>query len=161
MAAAAKLNGGLATEMAKAMPPSDLLLATSFRNHAKEVVTTCETAQSQDVPVIAISDSSLSPLAKTVEILFAIPEDEYSFSRSPAVPMCLAQALMLALAARFETGPDAPDIPILSQKPIGKERNSESVQRWPFALVIASSFIQDRNRRTFPAPAWACVVTAE
>ncbi len=108
-------NGGLATEMAKAMGPTDLLLATSFRYYAKEVVTICETAQSQGVPVIAISDSSLSPLAKTAEILFAIPEDEYSFSRSLAAPMCLAQALMIALAARFETGPDAPDIPILSR----------------------------------------------
>lgn len=30
--------------------------------------------QSLNVPFIAISDSSLSPLAKTAEILFAIPK---------------------------------------------------------------------------------------
>ena len=52
-------------------------------------------------------------------------------------------------------------MPILSKTPIGIEGNSEVVQRRTLALVMASSFIQDRNRLTFPTPAWAWVVTAE
>lgn len=101
--------------MAKAMGPSDVLLATSFRNYAKELVTNCETAQSQSVPVIAISDSSLSPLAKTADVQFAFPEDGCSFSRSRAAPMCLAQALMIPLADRQEAGSGEPRIPSLTR----------------------------------------------
>ena len=53
------------------------------------------------------------------------------------------------------------NMPIHSKTPIGIERSSEIVQRWTFALFMASSFIQDRNRLTFPTPAWVWVVTAE
>jgi len=48
-------------------------------------------AASNVTPVIAITDSQLSPLAKDVRILFMMPEDEYTFARSLAAPMCLAQ----------------------------------------------------------------------
>ena len=61
--------------------------------------------------IVAISDSSLSPLAKSAAVLFAVPEHEYTFSRSLAAPMCLAQALAVALAARLQGNPDAPRIP--------------------------------------------------
>jgi DNA-binding MurR/RpiR family transcriptional regulator len=95
-------NGGLATEMAKVMRPTDLLIAVSFRFYAKEVVTITDNAHAAGVPIVAISDSRLSPLAKTASVLFEVPEDEYTFSRSLAAPMCLAQALMVALAARLQ-----------------------------------------------------------
>jgi DNA-binding MurR/RpiR family transcriptional regulator len=95
-------NGGLATEMAKVMRPTDLLIAVSFRFYAKEVVTIADNAHAAGVPIVAISDSRLSPLAKTASVLFEVPEDEYTFSRSLAAPMCLAQALMVALAARLQ-----------------------------------------------------------
>ncbi len=96
-------NGGLATEMAKLARPSDLLIAVSFRFYAKEVVAIADHANAGGVPIIAISDSRLSPLAKTASVLFEVPEDEYTFSRSLAAPMCLAQALMVALAARLQS----------------------------------------------------------
>ena len=96
-------NGGLATEMAKLARPSDLLIAVSFRFYAKEVVAIADHAHASGVPIIAISDSRLSPLAKTASVLFEVPEDEYTFSRSLAAPMCLAQALMVALAARLQS----------------------------------------------------------
>jgi DNA-binding MurR/RpiR family transcriptional regulator len=96
-------NGGLATEMAKVMRPGDALVAVSFRFYAKEVVAIAETAHAAGIPVVAITDSRLSPLTKTASVLFEIPEDEYTFSRSLAAPMCLAQALMAALAAKLQS----------------------------------------------------------
>lgn len=96
-------NGGLATEIAKVMTPADVLIAISFRFYAKEVISIADGAHAAGVPIIAISDSRLSPLAKTASVLFEIPEDEYTFSRSLAAPMCLAQALMVALAARLQS----------------------------------------------------------
>ena len=48
----------------------------------------------------------------TATVLFAVPEHEYTFSRSLAAPMCLAQALCVALAARLQNSADKPRIPV-------------------------------------------------
>ena len=109
-------SGGLATHMAKVMRPGDLLFAVSFRFYANEVVNIVEEAAALDVPIIAISDTTLSPLAKNARVLFAVPEHEYTFSRSLAAPMCLAQALVIALASRLQKEPDRPRIPIVTQR---------------------------------------------
>ena len=108
-------SGGLATHMARSIKKSDVLIAVSFRFYATEVVNVAEETASRDVPIIAISDSTLSPLAKSARVLFAVPEHEYTFSRSLAAPMCLAQALTVALAARLQKNTDAPRIPIVTQ----------------------------------------------
>jgi len=91
--------GGLAQEMALTMSGKDVLISIAFRHYAKEVVAISETATANAVPVIAITDSQLSPLAKGAAVLFTIPEDEYTFSRSLAAPMCLVQCLATATAA--------------------------------------------------------------
>lgn len=106
-------NGGLATHMARVMGQDDVLFAISFRFYAKEVVSIVESAHARAIPVIAMSDGKLSPLAKCAAVLFSIPEGEYAFSRSLAAPMCLAQALMVALAARLQKDPE-PQIPIVT-----------------------------------------------
>lgn len=106
-------DGGLATHMAKAMTPRDVLFSVSFRFYAKEVISITEGAAAAGVPVVAISDGTLSPLAKCATVLFSIPEGEYAFSRSLAAPMCLAQALMIGLAAKLQKDPE-PQIPIVT-----------------------------------------------
>ncbi len=109
-------SGGLATHMAKAIRKSDVLIAVSFRFYATEVVNIVEEAATRKIPVVAISDSTLSPLAKAATVLFAVPEHEYTFSRSLAAPMCLAQALTVALAARLQGNPENPRIPIVTEQ---------------------------------------------
>jgi DNA-binding MurR/RpiR family transcriptional regulator len=107
---------GLATEMARTMRQSDILVAISFRHYAKEVVMIVDNATEASVNVIAITDSQLSPIAKGAKVLFTIPEEEYSFSRSRAAPMCLVQALAVATAAMLQpTRTDAPRIPTVSE----------------------------------------------
>ncbi len=105
-------SGGLATHIARTMTSSDLLIAVSFRFYATEVVNIAEDCAQAGVPIIAISDSTLSPLMKSASILFAVPEHDYTFSRSLAAPMCLAQALMVGVAARLQDDPDTPRIPV-------------------------------------------------
>ena len=107
-------GGGLATHMAKVMRKDDLLLAVSFRFYATEVVNVVEQAAERAIPIVAITDSTLSPLAKSAQVLFAVPEHEYTFSRSLAAPMCLAQALCVALAARLQKDSDHPRIPTVT-----------------------------------------------
>jgi DNA-binding MurR/RpiR family transcriptional regulator len=107
-------GGGLATYMARTMKDTDLLFAVSFRFYATEVVNVVEDAAARGIPIVAISDSTLSPLAKSATVLFPVPEHEYTFSRSLAAPMCLAQALTVALASRLQGSKDEPRIPIVT-----------------------------------------------
>lgn len=107
-------SGGLATHIARNMKTTDVLIAVSFRFYATEVVNIVEECSKAQVPIIAISDSTLSPLKKPSAILFAVPEHEHTFSRSLAAPMCLAQALMVAVAARVQHNSNDPRIPTVT-----------------------------------------------
>jgi DNA-binding MurR/RpiR family transcriptional regulator len=107
-------SGGLSTHMAKTIGPRDMLFAISFRFYATEVVNIVDEVAARGVPVVGISDSTLSPLAKSARVLLAIPEHEYTFSRSLAAPMCLAQALTVALAARLQKDRESPRIPVVT-----------------------------------------------
>ena len=108
--------GGLAEEMAQTMGERDVLIAIAFRHYAKEVVAISELAMAHRAPMIAITDSQLSPLAKDARLLFTVPEDEYTFSRSLAAPMCLAQCLATATAALLQPSRDtAPRIPSVTE----------------------------------------------
>jgi DNA-binding MurR/RpiR family transcriptional regulator len=107
-------SGGLATHMAKVARPTDVLVLVSFRFYATEVVNVAEETAAAGVPIIAITDSTLSPFAKMARVLFSVPEHEYTFSRSLAAPMCLAQALCVALAARLQKDGDTPRIPVVT-----------------------------------------------
>ncbi|MEP3276660.1 MAG: MurR/RpiR family transcriptional regulator [Stappiaceae bacterium] len=97
--------GGLATHMARQISTEDALFVASFRFYATEVVNITEEVSARKVPIVAFSDSTLSPLAKNADVLFSMPEHDYTFSRSLAAPMCLAQALIIGLAAR-QSGDD-------------------------------------------------------
>lgn len=109
-------SGGLATHMARNMKPTDVLIAVSFRFYATEVVNIVEEVAKANVPIIALSDSTLSPLMKPSAVLFAVPEHDYTFSRSLAAPMCFAQALMVAVAARLQKNTENPRIPTVTSR---------------------------------------------
>jgi DNA-binding MurR/RpiR family transcriptional regulator len=94
-------SGGLSQETALTMGKGDMLVAIAFRHYAKEVVAIAEHAVKAGIPVLVITDSQLSPLAKGAEVLFTIPEDEYTFSRSLAAPMSLVQTIATATAAKL------------------------------------------------------------
>ena len=113
--------GGLAQEMATTMSSADCLIAVSFRHYAKEVVAIVEAGAGAGVPVIAITDSQLSPLAKDAAVLFTVPEEEYSFSRSLAAPVCLVQCLAVAAAARLQPADaGSPRIPTVTEMALSR-----------------------------------------
>ncbi|HYZ64163.1 MAG TPA: MurR/RpiR family transcriptional regulator, partial [Acetobacteraceae bacterium] len=120
--------GGLAQEMAATVSARDVLVAVAFRHYAREVIAIQEVAAANGTPVVAITDSPLSPLAKHARVLFTVPEDEYSFSRSLAGPMCLVQCLAVATAALLR--PDrgvTPRIPTVT----GIQRDRGRASRQP------------------------------
>ena len=57
-------SGGLATEEAELMSEKSLLVAVSFRYYAREVVDIVEGTARKNIPILAITDSQLSPLNK-------------------------------------------------------------------------------------------------
>ena len=116
-------SGGLAAEMALTMTKSDVLVAISFRHYAKEVVAITEAAVEHRVPLISITDSQLSPIAKGATVLFTVPEEEYSFSRSLAAPACLVQVLAVATAAVLHPSMRAsPRIPTVTEMALTRNR---------------------------------------
>ncbi len=115
--------GGLAFEMAQAMGERDVLVAIAFRHYAKEVVSIAEVAVANGTPILTITDSQLSPLAKDARVLFTVPEDEYTFSRSLAAPMCLVQSIATAAAALLQPNKEeAPRIPSVTE--IAKDQSA-------------------------------------
>jgi DNA-binding MurR/RpiR family transcriptional regulator len=108
--------GGLAPEMAQVMGKKDVLVGISFRHYAKEVVAIADVAAANGTPIVTITDSQLSPLAKNAAVLFTVPEDEYSFSRSLAAPMCITQCIAIALAASLQDDSEnTPHIPTVTE----------------------------------------------
>lgn len=117
-------SGGLAAEMATTMTQRDVLFAIAFRHYAKEVVTIADSAATRKIPLIALTDSQLSPLAKDADVLFTIAEDEYTFSRSLAAPMCLIQSIANATAIRLHPNTDqTPRIPTVTEVMLRKKTN--------------------------------------
>jgi DNA-binding MurR/RpiR family transcriptional regulator len=122
--------GGLAQEMAGTVGRRDVLVAIAFRHYAKEVVAISELAAANQAPIIAITDSQLSPLAKYARVLFTIPEDEYTFSRSLAAPMCLVQCIAVAAAAILQAGKsNAPRIPTVTEIERVREREMRTLKK--------------------------------
>ncbi len=115
-------SGGLSQEIAMTMGKRDILVAIAFRHYAKEVVAIAEQAVKAGVPVLAITDSQLSPLAKGADVLFTIPEEEYTFSRSLAAPMCLVQTIATATAAKLHAK-NADDVRIPSVTEIERDKS--------------------------------------
>ncbi len=116
-------SGGLASEMAATMTGRDVLIAIAFRHYAKEVVTIAEAAAAREVPLITLTDSQLSPLAKDARVLFTIAEGEYTFSRSLAAPMCLIQSIATATAIRLHPNTDqTPRIPTVTETLLRKQK---------------------------------------
>jgi len=107
-------SGGLATHMAKTMSKDDVLIAVSFRYYANEVVSIVDAVCEAGPHIVAISDGTLSPLAKSADVLFSVPEHRHTFSRSIAAPMCISQALVLATAARLQVDAKQPQIPTVT-----------------------------------------------
>lgn len=117
--------GGLAPQMAKNMREKDVLLAIAFRHYAKEVIAIADEVHANGQPMIAITDSNLSPLAKNARVLFTVPEEEYSFSRSLAAPVCLAQSIAMALAAALQPEKAQPRIETITER----EQRSDTRKR--------------------------------
>ena len=95
-------SGGLATEEAELMNEKSLLVAVSFRYYAREVVDIVEGTARKKIPILAFTDSQLSPLHKHATCSLVVPGAGHKFSYSLAATMSLAQSLIVSMASRLQ-----------------------------------------------------------
>lgn len=96
--------GGLFQQEIRAAAPGDAILAISFRSYSPDVVEAVAERAEAGVPVVAISDSPLSPLALKAKVCLEIADPDDPAFRSLVAPMCLAQTLVVALGAHLDAG---------------------------------------------------------
>ena len=90
--------GGLAAQQMTAIGPRDLAFAISFQSHAPETVDAVATASRNGAPILSITDSLISPIAKPATQALLVRESEVRSFRSLSASICLAQTLMIGLA---------------------------------------------------------------
>ena len=100
---------GMTSEQSWMLGAEDLLIAVSFKPYASETLAVVETAAANHVPMIAISDSRLSPVAKNADVCFEIKDAEVRQFRSLTASMCLAQTLVISYAYKFGLDKPAED----------------------------------------------------
>jgi DNA-binding MurR/RpiR family transcriptional regulator len=89
---------GMLGEQSTMLSSKDLLIATSFAPYAPETVEIVTAAKQQKTRIIAITDSRLSPIAASSDVVFEIKDAEVRQFRSLTASLCLAQTLVISYA---------------------------------------------------------------
>ncbi|MEO5676977.1 MAG: MurR/RpiR family transcriptional regulator [Usitatibacter sp.] len=89
--------GGMVRDQARAVRAGDVLLAVSFRNYSPDVIELAAEAFGRGVSVIVITDSAVSPLARSATVAFDLGDASDRPFRSLVEPICLAQALVVSV----------------------------------------------------------------
>ncbi|MCG6659497.1 MurR/RpiR family transcriptional regulator [Halomonas campisalis] len=99
--------GGMYTEQVRAIGKQDALLVVSFSPYAEESRQVAEAASERGLPLIVITDSSLSPLARLADVVLVVHEAEVKSFRGLTASLCLAQTLAISLGVRQDKARDA------------------------------------------------------
>jgi DNA-binding MurR/RpiR family transcriptional regulator len=91
-------SGGMLSEQAQNISKQDILLTTSFHPYSSETNKVSQIAKDNGIPVIAITDSTLNPIARLATISLVAHDTEVLSFRSLNSSMCIAQTLATALA---------------------------------------------------------------
>lgn len=94
---------GLAPEQVALISPDEVVVAISFAPYAPTTVEWAAVAARHQVPVLAITDSPLSPLLPSAVAWLEVAEADHAGFRSLAATMSLATTLAVAVARRRRT----------------------------------------------------------
>jgi len=92
--------GGMNAQRLRLARRSDALIAISFKDYAPEVVALVAATAKRNVPVVAITDGPLSPLAGSARVRLDVEAGDAQPFRSLVAPMCLAQTLVVTFGDR-------------------------------------------------------------
>jgi DNA-binding MurR/RpiR family transcriptional regulator len=100
--------GGMLMDNLRAIDKRDVLVVASFRSYSPDVVEAAAACAGRGVPVIAITDSPLSPVVAPAKVCFQLADDSSKAFRSLVGPLCLAQALVVSTGHFLADKPPAP-----------------------------------------------------
>ncbi|HSV54693.1 MAG TPA: MurR/RpiR family transcriptional regulator [Burkholderiaceae bacterium] len=92
--------GGTMSDQLARMGPRDLLVAISLAPYTRQTVLAAEQAVQQGVPLLALTDSALSPLARVAGQTLLFRAQGSSYFQSMVGALALAEALAAAVAVR-------------------------------------------------------------
>lgn len=103
--------GGMALQQARSMTARDVLVAVSFRPYAAETLAVAESARERAVPLLALTDSPLSSLARLGNVVLCVADAEFQGFRALTASMCLATSIILGLGQRILARDGAATVP--------------------------------------------------
>lgn len=98
--------GGMYGEQVRAIDGEDALLVVSFSPYAEESREVANAARERDIPLVVITDSNLSPLARLADVALVVHEAEVKSFRGLTASLCLTQTLAIALGVRQDKARD-------------------------------------------------------
>ncbi|MFN0113290.1 MAG: MurR/RpiR family transcriptional regulator [Paracoccaceae bacterium] len=82
-----------------ALRAGDVLIAVTFAPYSVETVALAEAAAARRIPVVAVTDTALSPVARSARALLTVPEVDFGAFRSLSATLALAITLAVAVGA--------------------------------------------------------------
>ncbi|MDJ0896886.1 MAG: MurR/RpiR family transcriptional regulator [Alphaproteobacteria bacterium] len=89
--------GGILEGQAQTLLPGDALLIATFAPYSPEVIDFASLVYGRGMPVVAITDTALSPAARIASAVLEVKEAELGAFRSLSATMCLAMTLAVAV----------------------------------------------------------------
>ena len=93
--------GGLGAEQVAMASRADAMIAVSFSPYTPQTIEIAREAHRNGVPVIALTDGALSPLAGNCRLLLEVVEADFGAFRSMAATFALAMTLSVATAEKI------------------------------------------------------------
>jgi DNA-binding MurR/RpiR family transcriptional regulator len=94
--------GGMLRQQLRAIKPSEVLVAISFNPYAPETANMAAQAVEKGVPLLAITDGPLSPLAEQASVCLEVRDPDLHGFRSLTASMCLAQSLAVGVGIELD-----------------------------------------------------------
>lgn len=92
--------GGFALYNEQQFRDGDLLVVISFSPYATETLSLLDSAAASGTPILALTDSLVSPIAKKATCILEVRDSQVRGFRNLAASMCLAQSLAIGHAFR-------------------------------------------------------------
>lgn len=82
-----------------ALRPGDAALAITFAPYSEETLTLAQDARDRGLPVVGITDSVTSPLARIADTIVTVPEVDFGAFRSLSATIAMALSLAVAVGS--------------------------------------------------------------
>lgn len=97
-------TAGLDPEILSFATRGDAAIVISFSPYAPATIDNARWLGSRGIPVVAVTDSSFSPLAQAAKVWFEVAESDFAGFRSLSAAMALVMGLAVAVAERRRGG---------------------------------------------------------